>query len=582
MSGKHAARVAARAIACGLLLTLPACRLPQLRQAETGTVVPETFNGTASPDSSAKLRADEFYSDPLLVALMCQALAGNRELKILEEEIQIARNEVLTRRGSFLPLIGLRGRAGLDTSSAFMPLGAAERQLQYRPGRNFPDPPGDFGVGLNILAPIDIWRELRNARDAAVQRYNAAVERRNDFVTKMVADVAENYYTLMALDKRMDTLNQIIDFQQKSLTGARLLFEAGRITELPVQRFEAEVRKNQSEKLIVRQEVIEAENRINFIAGRVPQPVDRNTTGFLDLTIHSLSAGVPAQLLQNRPDVRQAERELMAAGLDVKVARAHFFPRVDLTATVGTQAFALKYLFNPESLVATAAGELSAPLINKAAIRAEYRSANARQLEAVYSYQRTVLSAVTEVVNRLAMVENYTRSIEIKNQQLVALEKAVVAANSLFQAVNRLEYLEVLTVQRDLLEARTVLINTKRQQLSAVVNAYQALGGGSELLCLPTDPARVLPDAQPGAEPRKDMKPPVPPPAVAPAPGAPPGPGAAPPLPPAPPGLGAAAPPLPAVPSAPAASPEPLRLPDIPPRLSDLPPLPAPKETPAQ
>ncbi len=121
-----------------------------------------------------------------------------------------------------------------------------------------------------------------------------------------------------------------------------------------------------------------------------------------------------------------------------------------------------------------------APLVNKKAIRADYMSANARQLESIYNYQRVILNAFTEVINRVAMVENYRRSIEIKKQQLGALEASVASANQLFQNA-RVEYIEVLLALRDLQEARMVLIETKRQQLSAVVNTYQALGGGGNL-----------------------------------------------------------------------------------------------------
>src|SRR5262249_22246252 len=151
---------------------------------------------------------------------------------------------------------------------------------------------------------LDIWRELRNARDAAEQRYLATCEKRNYFVTRMVAEIAENYYKLMALDKRLETVDKTIELQEKSLQIAKSKKEAGRGTELAVQRFQAEVQKNQSEKLIINQNIIETENRINFLVNRFPQPVERISTGFFDLNIHSLSVGVPAQLLQFRPDIR--------------------------------------------------------------------------------------------------------------------------------------------------------------------------------------------------------------------------------------------------------------------------------------
>jgi NodT family efflux transporter outer membrane factor (OMF) lipoprotein len=483
LNTKHVKHVVARAIACGVLLVLPSCGIPPFRKAEPGPDLPARspagFPGSNSSENSSQICVKEFFNDPLLTCLIDQALAGNQELKIRNEDVQIAANEVLARQGAYLPFAALRGSAGMERTSRFTPIGAAERDLEYLPGKPFPAPPlGNFLLGLDVLWQLDIWRELRNARDAAAQRYLSAGERRNYFVTRLVAEIAENYYRLLALDKRLEVLDQTIALQEQSLEVARAKKAAARGTELAVQRFQAEVRKNQSEKLIVRQDVIEAENRINFLAGRFPQPVGRMSGEFIDLNLHALSVGLPAQLLLNRPDVRRAERELEAAGLDVKAARARFFPRLDFTGGVGYQAFNPKYLFwTPSALIGNAAGELVVPLLNKKAIQADYLTANARQLQSVYEYQRVILDAFTEVVNRVSMAENYRRSIEIKKQQLRSLEASVEAASYLFQFAKG-EYIEVLFAQRDLLEARTVLIETKRQQLSAIVNAYQALGGG--------------------------------------------------------------------------------------------------------
>ena len=490
-SGKnHVQRVLARAIACSMLLVLPSCGIPLFRVGEPGPGLPPTFNGATSLENSAQLGIDEFFNDRQLTHLIHQALATNRELKILNEDVQIAKNEILARSGAYLPFLALRGRAELEKQSDFTPLGAVEKNLEYRPGKHFPNPLPDFMLGLNFFWQLDIWRELRNSRDAAARRYLSTVERRDYFVTRLIADIADNYYRLLALDTRLQTLDRTINLFQQSLRIARARKAAARTTVLPVQRFQAEVRRYQSEKLIVQQDIVQAENRINFLANRLPQPVERVSAGFFDLTIHPLSIGVPAQLLLYRPDIRQAERELEAAGLDVKVARARFFPRLDLTGGIGYEAFTPKYLFTtPEALVYSIAGELVAPLANKRAIQADYRTANARQLQSVYNYQRVILNAFTEVVNRMSRVQKYTRSMEIRRQQLTSLEAAVTTANELFQAA-RAEYIEVLLAQRDLLQARTDLIQTKQEQLSAIVNTYQALGGGIRDWSLASDPTR--------------------------------------------------------------------------------------------
>ncbi|MEZ6081351.1 MAG: TolC family protein [Pirellulaceae bacterium] len=163
------------------------------------------------------------------------------------------------------------------------------------------------------------------------------------------------------------------------------------------------------------------------------------------------------------------------------MARARFYPSLGISAGVGYRAFNTKYLLtSPESLIYNVAGDLVAPLFNRAAIKADYLTANAMQLQAVYNYQRTILNAYTEVVNHIAKVENYRQSIEIKKDQLEALVGSVDTATKLFQSA-RGEYLDVLLSQRDMMEARMVLVETKQEQLAAIVNAYQALGGGSAL-----------------------------------------------------------------------------------------------------
>jgi outer membrane protein, multidrug efflux system len=487
---KRRTRAIAIAIACSFLLVLPSC-IPDIRPPVPGPDLPESFRGATSPENSSQVTVEEFFNDPILTGLIHQALFGNQELRILAEEVQIASNEILARQGAYLPFISPVGSMGTTRYGNFTLDGASVRDDPVAPGQYLPNPVPNFMFGLLMTWTPDIYWQLHNAKDAAAMRYFAAGEGRKYIVTSVVAEIADNYYGLMSLDKRLENLDSIIALQEQSLRFAQLAKEFARATDLPVQRFQAEVRKNQSEKLIVLQDIIQVENRINFLAGRFPQPVAREPLklleDFIDLNLHMLSVGVPTALLENRPDVRQAERELTAAGLDVKVARKNFYPHGLLTAGVGYEAFNPTYLLlTPESLAAQVVGNLVVPFINRKAIKADYFTANARQLQAVYKYQRVVLNAFTEVVNRLAKVQNYRNSIEIKKQQVKALEAAVDRAMTLYQFAHPdVDYLDVLLAQRDLFEGRRVLIDTKREQLSAIVNTYQALGGGAYLSPVP-------------------------------------------------------------------------------------------------
>jgi NodT family efflux transporter outer membrane factor (OMF) lipoprotein len=468
----------AAVIVSSLLLILPSCQIPNLRGSQLKQTVPETFNGMASEDNASQVPIEEFFGDPLLISLLDQAMVGNQELRILNEEIQIANNDIWRKSGAYLPMLGFRSFAGLEKPSFFTPGGASEAQLLTPNGGHFPNPLPDFMGGVNLSWQIDIWRQLRNSRDAATLRYLGTAEGRNYTITLLVAEIADKYFMLMALDKRLDNLNRIIALQEDSLQKAAAKKLFAQETELAVSRFRAEIRRNQAEKLIVQQTIIETENRINFLCGRFPQPVERSSDKFFDLTLHALSLGVPSELLLNRPDIRKAELELQASGLDILVARANFYPKVFISSGVGWEAYNMKYLFTtPDSLIYNVAGDLLVPLINKRAIQADYRDANARQLQALYDYQRTILEAFTEVINNVRKVQNYSQSIEYKKQQLESLETAVDVAGKLFQFA-RIDYIDVLFAQRDLRDARTQLIDTKQEQLAAIAYTYQALGGG--------------------------------------------------------------------------------------------------------
>ena len=245
-----------------------------------------------------------------------------------------------------------------------------------------------------------------------------------------------------------------------------------------MRRFEAEVLKNRSSQFDIQQRIVEMENRINFLVGRYPQPVMRSSAGFSSLVPDSLYGGVPSQLLAYRPDIRQAELELSAAKLDVKSAKANFYPSVRLTAGVGLNAFDGALLTEtPASLLYNVAGDLVAPLVNRNAIKATYIGANARQLQAVYDYERTVLNAYVEVVNQLSNISNLRKSYDLRKQQVDALSSSITISTNLFRSA-RADYMEVLLTQRDALESKFELVETQKQRMNAVVNVYQALGGG--------------------------------------------------------------------------------------------------------
>lgn len=457
-------------------LTYTACKIPALTGREADKNVPAAFSG-APGASTAPVAWKEFFADADLTSLIDTALQRNQELNIVLQEIEISRNEVRARKGEYLPSVGLHAGAGVEKVGRYTSQGANDANTDIKEGKEMPEPLGDFLVGAFASWEVDIWHKLRNAKNAAAARYLATVEGRNFVVTNLIAEIAASYFELLALDKQLEIVDQNIAIQTNALEVVKLQKEATRVTELAVRKFEAEVLRTQSLRFDILQRITETENKINFLAGRYPQPVRRNDQVFGNATA-KIAAGIPADLLANRPDIRQAELNLAAAKLDVKAARAQFYPSLGITAGVGYRAFNPSYLVKtPESLLYSLAGDLAAPLVNRNAIKAAYYNANAKQIQSVYEYERTILNAYVEVVNQLSKIGNLDKRNALQLKQVDALTQSIDISNSLFASA-RADYMEVLLTQRDALESKFELIETQLQQMQALVGVYRALGGG--------------------------------------------------------------------------------------------------------
>lgn len=464
-------------LAC-LSLTYAACKTPGIAQRTANKNVPASYNSSQDTTNSAQLKWREYFTDPYLVALIDTALQNNQELNITLQEIQITRNEIRARKGEYLPFLGIRAGGGVDKVARYTNIGAMEANTEIEPGKEMPEPLPDYMIAATASWEADIWGKLHNAKRAAVNRYLASVEGKNFVITILIAEVANSYYELLALDNQLAIVKKNIEIQNNALEIVKYQKDAARVTELAVRRFEAQVAHTKSLQYDIQQNIIEVENRINFLLARYPQPIARNADAFENLVPQTVHPGMPSQLLANRPDIRRAEQELAAAKLDIKVAKAQFYPSLGISASIGYQAFNPSYLLkSPESMLYSLAGDLMAPLVNRNAIKATYRTATSKQVQAAYNYERTLLNAYVEVANQIAKVSNLQQSYDLKSQQVDALTQSVTISNDLFRSA-RADYMEVLLTQKDALESKFELIETKRQQMNAVVNIYQALGGG--------------------------------------------------------------------------------------------------------
>jgi outer membrane protein, multidrug efflux system len=460
----------------GLLYT--GCKTPVLVQVPQAKTAPLTFNNSSDTASSAAVSFKTFFKDAYLTALIDTALKNNQELSIALQEIEIARNEVRIKHGAILPRVEAGGGIGIEKVGRYTSQGAGDASAEITPGKEVPEWLADFKGGLFASWEVDIWKKLRNSKKAAYTRYLASAEGRNFVITNLVAEIANSYYELLALDNQLDIVKQTITLQKNALEIVKVQKQAAAATELAVKKFEAEVLGSQSMEYDILQKIQERENAINFLLGRYPQHIKRDTTGLLNMQPLFTVAGIPSQLLQNRPDIRQAELELAATKLDVAVAKAEFYPSFNISGVLGFQAFNPTYLVKlPQSVLFGLAGDLAGPLINKHAITAEYYNANARQIQALYNYERSILNAYIEVSNQLSGIQNFAKKYDLKTKEVDALVKSIDIAGDLFKNA-RADYLEVLMTQRDALESKIELVETKLSQFNAVTNVYRALGGG--------------------------------------------------------------------------------------------------------
>lgn len=434
--------------------------------------VPDSFAGQGDTRNSGLIAWRDFFEDAPLVALVDAALQNNQELNLAIQETVVANAEIMARRGEYLPKVGFGVGAGDEKVGKFTSQGQADELTGV--GANVQK----YEPGLYASWEIDVWGRLRNLANAASHRYLASVEGRNFMVTRLVAEIASNYYELLSLDRQLQIISENITLQERAVELARAQFEAGRATSVAPARFEANLRAMQSSQYSIQQKIVETENQLNFLTGRFPKAINRSSTNFLNRQPVAMAVGVPSALLANRPDVRQAELELTAAGLDVEAARKAFYPSLGIEQVVGFQSFDLTKLVNtPDSLLFGVFARAFRPVLNRKGITADYFSANSREMQAVLRYERAVLTAFLEVSNRVSLTRNLSQGYGLKQQQVDRLAQSVEISTELFN-LNRAEYLEVLTARRELLESQLELIEMKQKQMVATVTLYQALGGG--------------------------------------------------------------------------------------------------------
>lgn len=406
------------------------------------------------PDSisTAAISWEQFFTDSLLKMWIKDGLAYNSDIGTARLKVKEAEASLLAARWAMLPGASFNAQGGL---------------------------PGSFSASLNASWETDIFGINRNNKKKAEiglkqsKIYEQAVQ------TQLVATIAESYYALLGLDEQLAISRRTLDTWEENIRTLDALKRAGKTNEAAVLQAKANKYSVEADVLTLEKKIMEMENSFCALIGVVPMPIERSTLAEQKLPLE-LSAGVPAELLSRRPDVRQAELNLAQCHYSKNIARAAFYPNVSLSGALGWTTGNGNIVIDPGSMIANLLASLTQPVFGRGVNKARMMTAEAQYDQAAYEFRQCLLDAGVEVNNALTMWQTAQRRVEIVKKQIISLKAAVWNTQLLMKHGNA-NYLEVLSAQKNLLQAELTETSDRLDEIRGVINLYHALGGGYEL-----------------------------------------------------------------------------------------------------
>jgi len=465
-----------------ILIIAVSCTALKKSSLPSAANLPSAYSEDSTIATNDSLRSPrDFFKDANLVALINIALQNNFDLLRAIQRIEFARANYSVSKAAFLPSLNGAATYGIDKFSRTTMNGIGNYDTNLSPNvtndLRIPNPTPDIFVGLRTSWEVGIWGKYRNLKKSGYQRLLASEMGKNLVQTSIVAEVASLYYRLLALDAELEIINRNLILQQTAVDKIDVLKQGARANELAVQQFIAQLLDTKALLEMKKQEIVRTENLLNLLLGRFPTTIARGQDIISQKIPTKIYTGIPSDLLYQRPDVKQAELLLGAANADLGVAKAAFFPSLTIGGYAGYNSFSSNLLFSPSSVAYGAVAGLIAPIFNKNQIKANYRRNRAEQMEAFYTYQKTIVSGYQEVVTNIKGIENYQKVYDLKAQEVEALQKAVSASNDLFFAGST-SYLDVITVRRYVLLTELELTDSKKEQFLYMIELYKSLGGG--------------------------------------------------------------------------------------------------------
>jgi outer membrane protein, multidrug efflux system len=459
-------RRAAAVLASAALLG--ACAVgPRYRRPDVAT--PEQTRGEHGPADPASLADAPWWAvfrDPILQALVDDAIRGSHDLRAAAARVEQARNQIAVARADLFPQASYRGDA--------------LRQRAVIPGVAKNATFNEFIATFNLAWEIDVWGRIRRATESARADYLAAEAARRGVLLTLVSDVAGAYFELLELDRELEITQETRIAFQDTLDLFRRRYVGGIGTLLEVSRAKAALTQVRAAIPELERQIVIKENQLSTLVGQPPGDIARGVPLDGEVAAPEVPVGLPSQLLERRPDVQEAEQLLVAANADIGVALANFFPRLGLTALYGGQSSELETLVKSSGNAWAIAGSLAGPLFQGGRLLGSYRASSAAWDEAVERYQQATLVAFAEVSNALVTKQKLT-GVRFERQETVEALQTSVALSLQRYNDGIANYFEVLEAEQQLFPAQLDLARTQRDELLAVVDLYRALGGGWQL-----------------------------------------------------------------------------------------------------
>lgn len=412
------------------------------------------------------------FQDPVLDSLLAEAAANSQDLVLAAGRIEEARAGVAIANANRYPAVDAYGSATRNRAS--------ENSGRLTPGASTNSK--DFQLGLTASYEIDFWGKFRRADEAARARLLAQEDNRGVVQSSLYATLAQTYFALRSYDAQLALAESALATRQENLRLQQRRFSAGTVGELDLHQAEGELAATEVTRAQAGQLIATTEAAIALLAGRSPRavanPQVERGASIADLYAHMIvPADLPADLLNQRPDILAAEQALRAANADIGQARAQYFPSVRLTSGAGYESNALRDLINPASLLWNLGASLAQPVFRAGAIGALVSGAEARRTQAQAQYVQSVQGAFRDVHDALVAQSANDVIFAASTRRANALQDTLRLATLRYDN-GYSSYLEVLTAQRDLLQTRSTVIDVQRAHLSATVGLYRAVGGG--------------------------------------------------------------------------------------------------------